>query len=105
MILVSGFSSSAGIGGGRLLIAILIFFFNVLPKSATLIVFSCMFGASAGNMINQMRRAHNNKAVINYNHASIVIPLMFIGTLIGIIFNKLLPNIILVSFILFVALR
>ena len=57
MMLVSGLSSLAGLGGGRLNITILILFFNILPKNATLMVFACIFGASAGNMINQMRRA------------------------------------------------
>ena len=105
MILVSGLSSLAGLGGGRLNITILILLFNVLPKDATLMVFACIFGASSGNMVNQMRRAFNGKAVINYGYASIVIPLMFIGTLIGVIFNKLLPSAVLVSIMLVIALK
>ena len=104
-MLVSGFSSLAGLGGGRLNIVFLIMFFNVLPKDATLMVFACIFGASSGNMINQMRRALNGRPVINYSYASIVIPLMFIGTIFGIIFNKLLPSIVLVGIILVIALR
>ena len=56
MILISGLSSLAGLGGGGPNIAIMIMFFNILPKNATIIVFACVFGSASGNMINQMRR-------------------------------------------------
>jgi len=59
MMLVTGFNSMAGLGGGGTNVVILILFFQMLPKHATIIVFACIFGASFGNMINQMRRSIN----------------------------------------------
>ena len=56
IMIISGLSSLAGLGGGSPNITLLILFFNVLPKDATIMVFACVFGSACGNMVNQMRR-------------------------------------------------
>lgn len=57
MMLISGLSSLAGLGGGGPNVVVLISCFGVLPKDATIIVFACVFGSAFGNMLNQTRRA------------------------------------------------
>ena len=93
----------AGLGGGGPNITLLIMFFGVLPKDATIMVFACVFGSASGNMINQMRRSLDGEPVVIYSYASIAIPLMFIGTLFGVLINKILPSLITVLIIVAVS--
>jgi hypothetical protein len=58
--LIAGLSSLAGLGGGGPSIVIYMACFNILPKDATIIVFSSILGSSFGNLVNQMRKALNN---------------------------------------------
>jgi len=60
IMLVAGLSSLAGLGGGGPNIVIMIIFFDMLPKTATLVAFANVFGAALGNVVNQMQRALNN---------------------------------------------
>jgi uncharacterized membrane protein YfcA len=57
---IAGLASLAGLGGGGPNVVILIIFFDLLPKDATIVVFACIMGSSFGNMANQMRTAFNN---------------------------------------------
>lgn len=56
---ISGLSSLAGLGGGGPSLVVFIMFFNYLPKDANIIVFTSILGATLGNCINQMTKAHN----------------------------------------------
>jgi uncharacterized membrane protein YfcA len=58
--LIAGLASLAGLGGGGPNVVILIIFFGLLPKEATIVVFASIMGSSCGNMANQMRTAFNN---------------------------------------------
>jgi uncharacterized membrane protein YfcA len=97
MMINAGVISLAGLGGGAPHAAILINFFNVLPKNATIVVFACIFGTAFGGTTNQMRRALDDKPVIVYSYTLVTIPLMFIGAIIGVNLNKLLPSLATVS--------
>ena len=103
MMVISGLCSLAGLGGGGPNITILIMLFGIQPKDATIMVFACVFGSASGNMINQMRRSLDDEPVVLYSFASIAIPLMFIGTLFGVLINKLLPSLITVLIIVAVS--
>lgn len=98
-----GFSNSlatlAGIGGGSLSMVILMTFFAYLPKDASLVVYSCIVGTSAGNTFNLFRKAYNGRPVIQYRLAFGSIPIIFTGSFIGILLNKLFPSIITYSII------
>lgn len=104
MMLISGLSSLAGLGGGGPNVVILITFFGVLPKDATIMVFACVFGSACGNMLNQSRRAIDGEPVVNYTFVSVTIPIMFMGTLAGVMINQLLPSLATVSIIIGTAL-
>ncbi len=98
---IAGLSSLAGLGGGGPSIVVLILCFNYFPKDATIIVFSSILGSSFGNIINQMRKAHNKDPVLKYEYAFISLPIMFIGSFIGVFLNKLLSSLIICSVIIF----
>lgn len=101
--MLMGFSNSlatlAGIGGGSMSMVILMSFFYYLPKDASLVVYSCIVGTSAGNTFNLFRKAYNGRPVIQYKLAFGSIPIIFTGSFIGIILNKLFPSIITYSII------
>jgi hypothetical protein len=59
MGLIAGLSSLAGLGGGGPNVVVMIVFFDLLPKDATIAVFASIMGSSFGNMVNQMRTAFN----------------------------------------------
>ena len=101
MMLFAGLNALAGLGGGAPQVVILINVFNVLPKDATIMVFACVFGGSFGNMVNQMRRAYDGVPVVNYGYASVTIPVMFIGSILGVLLNKWLPSVATVLFIMY----
>lgn len=60
MMLIAGLSSLAGLGGGGPNVVVMIIFFDMMPKTATLVTFACVLGAAVGNVVNQMQKAFNN---------------------------------------------
>ena len=96
----SGLASIAGIGGGAIGVVIFILFFDYTPKDATIIVLCSIFGTALGNIFNLMRKAFNGEPVINYGYVFAIIPLMFAGSFIGILMNKLLPSVVICLIIL-----
>jgi uncharacterized membrane protein YfcA len=74
-----------------------------MPKDATIVVFACILGASCGNMINQMQKAFNKEPVIKYEYAFVTLPVMFIGSVLGVMLNKLLPSAAIATIIISVA--
>lgn len=104
--LLLGFTNSlatlAGVGGGSIALVILMSLFEYLPKDASLVVFSCVLGASAGNTFNLLSKAFNGKPLIQYKYAFVSIPLMFTGSFLGVVMNKLFPSIITYSIIIIV---
>ncbi len=49
--IVGGISSLAGVGGGLIHLAVLMFSYNYTPKDSTIIVFCCLLGTTLGTMI------------------------------------------------------
>ena len=92
VMIAAGLNSLAGLGGGAAHLAILLSCFDIIPKDATIVVFASILGTSCGSTLNQMRRAIDGKPLINYSYVSIAIPVMFMGSLIGVLANTLLPS-------------
>ena len=97
-------ASIAGIGGGAIGVVLFILFFDYTPKDATIVVLCSIFGTAFGNIFNLMRKAFNGKPVINYEYVFAIIPLMFAGSFIGILMNKLLPSVVICGIILMIRL-
>lgn len=90
----NGLATMAGVGGGSIAIVFLMFFFEYLPKDATLVVFCSILGTSFGNVTNLINKAHNGKSVIQFHFVFTSIPIMLAGSFIGVLLNKFLPSII-----------
>ena len=99
--LIAGLSSMAGLGGGGPSLVIFIIFFNYLPKDANMIVFTSILGATVGNCLNQMRKSYNNEPVIQYKYAFVSLPIMFIGSFLGVYLNSLLPSLAICGIIVY----
>jgi len=50
-----------------------------------------------------MQTALNNEPIVHYNYAFVILPIMFMGALIGVFLNKLLPSFVLMLIIVGVA--
>ena len=51
-------------------------------------------------MINQMQRVINDQPVVKYKYASLTIPLVFIGAIVGVMVNQFLPSVATVTLIM-----
>ena len=103
MAFIAGLSSLAGLGGGGPNVTILLLFFDLLPKEATIVVFASILGSSFGSAIIQMQKSLNGEPVINYQYAFLVLPLMFFGSLFGVFLNNFFPSVFIVAIIIGVA--
>ncbi|KAH0793060.1 sulfite exporter TauE/safE family protein [Histomonas meleagridis] len=87
------FVSGAGIGGGGLFVPILILVVEFpseysIPTSKALI-----FGGSLAVTIFNLRKRHPfyDRPLINYNVACCIEPISWLGTILGVIFNSVIP--------------
>lgn len=96
---IAGLSSLAGLGGGGPSLVVFITFFNYIPKDANIIVFTSILGATLGNCINQMTKAHDGRPIIRYNYAFVSLPIMFIGSYLGVYLNSFLPSAVICAII------
>ena len=99
--IVAGLSSLAGIAGGAPHLAVLMFFYNYSPKHSTIVIFSCLLGTTLGNVLSQMRQKINNEPIIQYQYAFISIPILLIGSMVGILINQIFPTILITAYIMY----
>jgi uncharacterized membrane protein YfcA len=78
---------------------VFIMFFNYIPKDANIIVFTSILGATLGNCINQMTKAHNGEPIVRYKYAFLTMPIMFIGSYFGVYLNSFLPSAVICAII------
>lgn len=76
------------------MVSFLTFFFNYSQKEALLIVFVPIFGAACGNFLNLMRQTDpiTKTPVVMIRSAILACPVMIIGSVVGLMINKLLPG-------------
>ncbi len=101
LCIIGGIASTAGLGGSGPSLSVLLLFFNYPPKQATFVVFGCILGSSFGNTLNQISKAIKGKPLIKYQLLSAAQPTMFMGSFIGLFFNKLMPTVFICAFILY----
>ncbi|CAD8191819.1 unnamed protein product [Paramecium pentaurelia] len=95
----TGFASLAGIGGGGVVVSLMTMFFNYSQKEALLGVFLPIFGAALGNFLNlaQQLDPQTKTPVVKMRSAIVACPAMIIGSMVGLILNKILPAFFLIS--------
>eukprot|EP01017_Pseudomicrothorax_dubius_P011257 TRINITY_DN14179_c0_g1_i1.p1 TRINITY_DN14179_c0_g1~~TRINITY_DN14179_c0_g1_i1.p1 ORF type:complete len:220 (-),score=48.85 TRINITY_DN14179_c0_g1_i1:35-694(-) len=95
VVIISGVANAGGLGGGAILTPILIVFFKYKLIECIMIAYVLVFAGSFCNFLMVFRdRQPNGKLVIDYDMAVIVLPLLSMGTIIGVKINKLLPEIL-----------
>lgn len=99
--------SGCGIGGGGLLVPLFIFVMGLSPKHAIPLSKATIFGNAVAIFLFNFNRKHpsnKNVPIINYAVAAVMEPMTLVGTVMGVMLNKTLPNwLILVLLILLLA--
>eukprot|EP00747_Dinoflagellata_sp_TGD_P165503 gnl/TRDRNA2_/TRDRNA2_186840_c0_seq1.p1 gnl/TRDRNA2_/TRDRNA2_186840_c0~~gnl/TRDRNA2_/TRDRNA2_186840_c0_seq1.p1 ORF type:complete len:572 (-),score=96.53 gnl/TRDRNA2_/TRDRNA2_186840_c0_seq1:56-1771(-) len=89
--------SAGGIGGGGIFVTLLMVVGGLEPKQAVPLSKSIVFFGSIASLILNLRRkvtGENNKAVvlIDYSICRIVVPASLLGTMLGVLFNRHMPD-------------
>ena len=106
IIIISLITNSGGVGAGTVVIPAYTAFFNFVSSDAIHLSRITIFaGAFVNFIINWKKRDSNEKdrLLIDYNMASVMIPLHLAGAECGVLFGKFLPPVI-VTIILFLLL-
>lgn len=98
MPLVLGLANNGGVGGGGLIIPVCIgmFGFNTI-HSIALSNFIIFVGALVRYLGFSIKQNHPDKAatVVDYNMCSVMLPLVLVGSFIGVILANILPEAVL----------
>ena len=102
IILVSSLANAGGIGGGALLTPVYIWLFDFSVEDAIPLSKMTIFTGAIVNYIvlkNQRLDGDNNKPLINYSMAGVIVPMLLAGTAIGVFGAKVFPPILILLFL------
>eukprot|EP00163_Fabomonas_tropica_P003099 TRINITY_DN1257_c1_g3_i3.p1 TRINITY_DN1257_c1_g3~~TRINITY_DN1257_c1_g3_i3.p1 ORF type:complete len:558 (-),score=101.50 TRINITY_DN1257_c1_g3_i3:80-1720(-) len=87
-------AAGGGTGGGGIFVPMLIVVVGFSPKEAIPLSKAMIFGGAVSNLIFNARRRHPlaDRPVIDYDLALMMEPLTLGGTIIGVFFNVIMPN-------------
>lgn len=90
-------SNMGGIGGGGVIVPFTMTFFDFTTKEAIAISGFSIFCASVARYVYQIDDKHPEKdaVVIDYGLASIMLPAVMLGSMVGVLANQFLPSLIL----------
>lgn len=94
VIIISMITNAGGVGAGTIIIPAYMFFFDFVSSDAIPLSRVTIFAGSLVNyLINWTQRDPKdpNKFLINYNLASVMMPLLLAGTQIGVIMSRFFP--------------
>lgn len=88
-------SCLSGVGGGAVYVPISMLFYHMkiieaAPLSVTIIVGNMML-RYIFYLIKKIKRSNSHKPVIDYDLSIIFCPTIFIGSLFGVLFNRMFP--------------
>jgi hypothetical protein len=97
LIVVTTISTVGGIGGGSIVIPFCMTFFGFSTKAALAISNFSIFSCSLMRYLFQMNQRHpdKNAVLIDYGLATIMLPTVMMGSMIGVLGNIILPSLIL----------
>ena len=86
-----------GIGGGGLIIPIIMAFFKFTTKEAIAISGFTIFTGSLTRFLYSWKQKHPEKdaTVIDYGIVIVMLPLVLVGSFVGVLFNIVLPSVVL----------
>jgi uncharacterized membrane protein YfcA len=81
-------------GGGELIVSYMLVIFRFDTKEAIFLTYAIMLGGAIGRFIftSRERFGDTRRPIINYDLASLIIPCLLIGTLIGGVIKMMLPD-------------
>jgi uncharacterized membrane protein YfcA len=90
-----------GIGGGGIIIPVTIALFGFSTKEAIALSGALIYSGSLARFAMQINERHPQKdsTLIEYNIVILMLPLVLVGSFIGVLVNIMTPNIILSSFL------
>jgi uncharacterized membrane protein YfcA len=93
-----------GIGGGGIIIPITIAMFGFSTKEAIALSGTLIYSGSLARFAMQINEKHPQKdsTLIDYNIVILMLPLVLMGSFLGVLVNIMTPNIILSSFLTFI---
>jgi len=99
VFVISGMSNAGGIGGGPIMTAfeILTFYFNTkqsIPLSQVIIAAGAVIGLTIRVL---MRHPTKNRPLLEYHVSMLIIPPILFGSLFGVMVNKILPSVAILS--------
>jgi len=97
LIIVTSISTVGGIGGGGLVIPFCMTFFGFSTKAAIALSGFTIFSCSVVRFLFFMNQKHPEKdaVLIDYDLASIMLPIVMMGSMIGTLGSITLPNLVL----------
>lgn len=102
IVVISAIANAGGIGGGAILSALYILWFKFSIGDAIPLSNATIFSGALMNffvIVNKRQDKNKNRLLIDYKLASLILPLMLGGALVGVIVNKVLPPIFIVGFL------
>lgn len=87
-------AGAGGIGGGVLFVPILQILGEFSAKDAVPISNAMIIGVALGNYFSNLRKKHPeaNRPLVDYNLCLAITPAMLLGSVIGVIFNQMFPE-------------
>ncbi len=92
LLLIGIVCAGVGVGGGGLFVPLLIAIAKFDPKNSVALSNALIAGGSIGNYLQLSRKRNVQKPLVDYDLALLMEPLTLLGTIIGVIFNTIFPN-------------
>ena len=89
-------ANAGGIGGGGIIVPMCMLFFSFGTKEAVAVSTFTIFVSSVTRFIFNFKQKHPRKdtVAIDYGLATVMLPTVMLGSLLGVLFNILLPELI-----------
>jgi len=106
-MLVTGLSNTGGSGGSTLSTLLLLIFFNYSENKAVMIAYALVFGGSLGNFVSTGfgTNPKTGKPYINYDVILLSMPLMLLGSSIGVVLNRMVAPVLITIGLVIVMLK
>ena len=101
IVIISAFANAGGIGGGAIIVPLYIYIFYYTVGEAIPVSKATIFAGALVNIfviINRRHPLNYNQLIIDFRVASLIVPLLLAGTMIGVLLTKVLPPILILVF-------
>jgi uncharacterized membrane protein YfcA len=99
LLILIGMAAASGIGGGGMVMPIVIIFFGYYAEEAvSLSNFSIMTSGILRFVMNfsQKHPERNERLAIDYDTVLLLLPMVLLGSSVGVLLNKILPSVVII---------